>query len=920
MQTVNQLGCWVLRSPASVMDVRRKVFQLASALGADLAAASPIAAAVSDLGRELLNVGVGPPPTIRVSLSHGDGAGSLVFDLLAAQGLDDTSSFSSLFDNFIRISETDGVRYQAVRQFTKATLAPELVAHLKGIVEAQSREDLFDGIVAKNAELSASHARLDEARLAANAASQSKSDFLSTMSHEIRTPMNAIINMTQLALDTELTPKQHQYLSVVKSSSRGLLALINDILDFSKIEAGKIELEITLFSLRQLLDEITDSFRGHMLENDVEFIVHPHFDVPDELLGDTLRLRQVLINLVGNAFKFTHAGEVVLRVSRISSTPGLGEEEAGSVQLRFEVQDSGIGIPKNKQGKLFGAFTQVDSSTSRKYGGSGLGLAISKKLVTLMGGDLAFESEEGTGTNFHFTVAFDCTSLATRRKFVPSGIENLLVLAVDDNASCLALLSTLVQHFGMECEVAVSGTEALALLQRRNVECTGGRPYDVVLLDGVMPTMDGYEVARRIRTLPATVDLPIVMISAFASKEQVKQTQRMGVSNFLHKPISGSNLFDAFIELYRTTHPSSVLPEPKEEKSKPTFDEFKGVRLLMAEDNEANQFVAEELLGAAGFLLDIAGNGEIALAKLAAGDYACVLMDMQMPIMDGLTAAAEIRRRWPDRKLPIIALTANAMKGHAERCLEVGMDDFVSKPIDRECLFKVLRRWVPKDAVRTIAAAAPASVPSPAPEVRVANIPLVPGIDVQGGLRRLELPWASFKRMLLRFAESQPQTLRDLRAALDQSDWEVAHRHAHSIGGAGGNLSAVELRVCARALELAIKDQTGGYEPLYTAVAAELDRVVTSIRALALAPVTAPVDASGPCDLAALGKALTGLTESLENGDIDATQQHLTACEQACLPGALAEDFARVRKFADDYCFAEAGELVTSLQTRLTQT
>ena len=248
------------------------------------------------------------------------------------------------------------------------------------------------------------------------------------------------------------------------------------------------------------------------------------------------------------------------------------------------------------------------------------------------------------------------------------------------------------------------------------------------------------------------------------------------------------------------------------------------------------------------------------------------------------------------------------------------MDDFVSKPIDRECLFKVLRRWVPKDAVRTIAAAAPASGPSPTPEVRVANIPLVPGIDVQGGLRRLELPWASFKRMLLRFAESQPQTLRDLRAALDQSDWEVAHRHAHSIGGAGGNLSAVELRVCARALELAIKDQTGGYEPLYTAVAAELDRVVTSIRALALAPVTAPVDASGPCDLAALGKALTALTESLENGDIDATQQHLTACEQARLPGALAEDFARVRKFADDYCFAEAGELVTSMQTRLTQT
>ncbi len=754
---------------------------------------------------------------------------------------------------------------------------------------------------------------LTQAKLVADSASLAKSAFLATMSHAIGTPMNAIINMTQLALDTELTAKQHQYLSVVASSSNGLLGLINDILDFSKVESGKMDLEIAPFGVRKLLEEITDSFRGRVFEKRIELVVHVFSDVPDQLLGDTLRLRQVLTNLVGNAFKFTEEGEVLLKV-RVATAP-----VDGRIALCFSVKDSGIGIPKATQAKLFATFSQADSSTSRKFGGSGLGLAISKKLVELMGGTLHLNSEEGQGAEFFFTITFAVGATAAPRPTLDS-LRDLHVLVADDNESAREMMHTILTQFGLSCELATDGPEALDRVRAANIHHTG-RPFNLVILDWIMPGIDGLEVLRRLRGQPATSNLAVIMLSAFASRVEEERATSLGAVTFLHKPITASQLFDSIAAtLLGETYPRQTVQLTKAEVAGQASirTALAGVHVLLAEDNAANQFVAQELLESVGITLDIAVNGQEAVNRLATDThYACVLMDMQMPVMDGLAATQEIRRRWPDRKLPIIALTANALKGEQARCIAAGMDDFVTKPIDRKELLRALRKWVaqtPRAAAPQLPAppAAPPSTPDAPPEL--------PGIDVQEGLQRLGLPWATLKRMLLRFAEGHPKNLQDLRDALAQQDWEAARRHAHSIAGAGGNLSAVELLLRAKALETAIMNQTGNIAPLLAAMTEELDRVLKSISTLQPAVASAAPVADGPSDAAALTRALTGLAEHLVAGDLDGILKALADCRAAGIPAALTADFERASKFADDYALAEAGEVVAALRAKLSAT
>ncbi|WEK49429.1 MAG: response regulator [Candidatus Kaistia colombiensis] len=631
----------------------------------------------------------------------------------------------------------------------------------------------------------------------ANAANIAKSLFLANMSHEIRTPMNAILGFSHLALRTDLTPKQADYISKIKSASTALLALINDILDFSKIEAGMLSLESTHFKIRETIENATTISAVKAAEKGVDIRINIDDNVPATLLGDALRLNQIILNLVSNAVKFTERGGVIVSIRTV-------EKADRKLLLEVSVRDTGIGMTPEQQQMLFRSFSQADSSMTRKFGGTGLGLAISKQLVELMGGTIRVDSIAGAGSTFTFTVRLeegDARMLAEAADV--EKLRGLRVLIADDNPASREILHTIFEGWSVQADLVASGTEAIALLEGAQAR---GIIYDLMLIDWKMPGMDGIEAVEAMRNSETLTRLPtIMMVSAYAREEAMESASEAGISAFLVKPIDAAQLLAEITQLVGQTAGQERAATPAAQAIPMVAPELRGSRILLVEDNEINSEVASEILSDGGLVVELAANGRIACEMVleSGRTYDAVLMDVQMPEMDGIEATKRIRQTVASDKLPIIAMTAHAYEQERQNCFQAGMNDHVAKPVNPTTLMHVLERWL-KPPKTGAGEAAAVSVATTAAEVPTDLPAELPPFDLATALVRVNGKTALLRKLIVSFGTNYRGVIVTLRSEIEAGALDDARRLAHSLKGVSASLELRKVAEASRQLEDAI--------------------------------------------------------------------------------------------------------------------
>jgi two-component system sensor histidine kinase/response regulator len=724
-----------------------------------------------------------------------------------------------------------------------------------------------------------------------------KSMFLANMSHEIRTPMNAIIGLSHLALKTPLSAKQRDYLNKVHNAGTSLLAVINDILDFSKIEAGKLDIETTDFRLDDVISSVTTVTGQKATDKGLELLAHVAPGIPQSLLGDPLRLGQILTNLVNNAVKFTERGEIVVSAAMLEHT---GEK----CQLKFAVRDTGIGMTREQAAKLFQPFTQADMSTTRKHGGTGLGLTVCRRLVELMGGQIWLDSEPGVGTTFTFTVWLGIGLEKGSRKVVPDRLGTLRALIVDDNAGAREIIDDLLKGVVAQTDAVASGPEALAAVKQADAAA----PYEVVFMDWRMPGMDGLQAARALKADASLKHPPaIIMVTAFGRDEVREEAERLHLDGFLVKPVTRSMLVDALVSAFADAadQAAAVASATAEGVS------LAGLRVLLVEDNDINQQIAVELLEGVGAKVDVAGNGREAVDKLFGGPipppYDVVLMDLQMPVMDGHQATAKIRSDPRFTELPIYAMTAHATLEERDFCLANGMSAHIAKPIDPALLFDTLSK-VARRAPETVPA--DTSAPAEAAVVAPADLPPVDGLDSADGLRRVGGNHKLYVKLLRQFASQQADAVGQIRAALATKDTESATRLAHTLKGVAGNLGAGPVQAAAAAVEKLLREGSpaDATNPALEQLAVVLDPFLARLRAGLAMGATAPAATAAvdPGHTRAVAAQLTKLFADFDTSAVTFTEEN-----QASLrPAFDAVTWEQFLRHTQGFAFADAQALL----------